>query len=197
MVVVESARSPMLACLLRLAPIEPGSGLRILELKTDKEGGASAAELAARAGGSVVSLSSATRGPVRPDQPVGIRVDWRFMPVGLLDWPPHLITVVRSDGSDSPPRSSGPAVPDSDADSYGFTCGCTRCVPPEPVAGVDRWVRLIDPAAAAHLVAVEYPNGRSRVAVAVWHRVQSGWYRTAVIIDGAWRARCCGRCHPR
>jgi hypothetical protein len=82
---------------------------------------------------------------------------------GLLNWPPHLAAVARGDGSGPPPWSIGPAVPDSDQDSYGFTCGCPRCVPPEemaalaePVAGGDRWVRPIDPAAAAHLVAVEY-----------------------------------------
>lgn len=54
-------RSPVLDLLLRLAPVDPRAELRVLELDTDPEHGASAAELAARAGGSVVSVSQSTR----------------------------------------------------------------------------------------------------------------------------------------
>lgn len=46
----ESVRSPFLDHLLQLAPIEPGSGLRILELETEPQGGASAVDLATWAG---------------------------------------------------------------------------------------------------------------------------------------------------
>jgi len=58
----------------------------------------------------------------------------------------------RGGAPDSPPWLTGPSVPDSDEDSYGFTCGCPRCLPPpelaalaEPVTTGDRWVRPIDP----------------------------------------------------
>ena len=54
-------RSPVLNLLLQLAPVDPSAELRVLELDTDPEHGASAAELAARAGGSVVSMSQSTR----------------------------------------------------------------------------------------------------------------------------------------
>jgi Protein-L-isoaspartate(D-aspartate) O-methyltransferase (PCMT) len=220
----------MLDQLLRLAPIEPGAGLRILELDTDTQGGASAAELAVRAEGSVVSVSTATRvtGAARaahgprtdrltfhagslaagwPDRaPYDLVLAWPILrrvphawvlqcapsarllvPVwlsppaggeagirvvrltlnqhGLLNWPPHLATL-ESDSEPGPWRwSLCPAVPDSDLNSYGFGCGCPRCVPPaelaalaEPVAtgSPGRWVRPISPTAPAHLVAVEY-----------------------------------------
>lgn len=54
-------RSPVLDLLLQLAPVDPSAGLRVLELDTDPQHGASAADLAARAGGPVVSVSQSTR----------------------------------------------------------------------------------------------------------------------------------------
>lgn len=57
----QALRAPALAALLQLTPIEPESGLRILELDTDWQAGASAVELADRCGGSVVSLSHSSR----------------------------------------------------------------------------------------------------------------------------------------
>lgn len=50
-------RSPLLAALLRLLPSGAGGGWRALEIGTDPQAGASAAELADRSGGPVVSVS--------------------------------------------------------------------------------------------------------------------------------------------
>jgi len=59
-IVAHEERSSMLELLLRLTPIESDSGLRVLEIGTDPQDGASAAALADRAGGSVVSISQSS-----------------------------------------------------------------------------------------------------------------------------------------
>ena len=55
-----AARSPQLAALLRLLPAGTEPGWRALEIGTDPKAGASAAELADRCGGSVVSVSQSS-----------------------------------------------------------------------------------------------------------------------------------------
>lgn len=52
---------PLLAALLRLLPAGAGGGWRALEIGTDPQAGASAAELADRSGGSVVSVSQSSQ----------------------------------------------------------------------------------------------------------------------------------------
>lgn len=53
-------RTSVLDELAPLMPMEPDAGLRVLEIGTDRKGGASAVELANRAGGSVVSISQSS-----------------------------------------------------------------------------------------------------------------------------------------
>jgi len=56
----EALRASMLDELLQFTPIESGSGLRVLEIGTDPQGGGTAVALADRAGGSVVSISQSS-----------------------------------------------------------------------------------------------------------------------------------------
>ena len=84
----QALRAPALAALLQLTPIKPGSGLRILELDTDWQAGASAVELADRCGGSVVSLSHASRAVsrARAAHATDRRVQFRRQPLAE-GWP--------------------------------------------------------------------------------------------------------------
>lgn len=92
---------------------------------------------------------------------VGLRLDRQ----GLLTWPPRVATGELVDQSATANWLPQIAMPDSDHDSYGYTCGCGECVSAadtaalqQPVVTGDRWVRPIHPAAPAHLTVLEYPT---------------------------------------
>lgn len=255
---VQALRTPVLDWLLELAPIRPGARLRVLEVGTDPQGGASAADLAVRAGGSVVSLSTATRvtgaarsahpqygrltfraGPLAagwpPGGPYDLVLSWEVMdriphawvvqcapggrvlspvwlhkPAGgaaigvvrltldkerLLTWPPQVAMPASGDGrAASPTWLLHAALPSSDQDSYGFSCGCPRCVPAaalksldEQVATGDRWIRPIEQGAAAHLAAIEY-----RTVGRAWLSLCGTAFNPAVAADR--RHRRCSAC---
>ena len=82
-------RAPALAALLQLVPIRPGSRLRVLELDTDAQRGASAIELADWCGGPVVSLSPSpgTVHQARTANRNESRVQFRRQPLAS-GWPP-------------------------------------------------------------------------------------------------------------
>lgn len=85
----QALRVPVLAALLHLVPIQSSGRLRVLELDTDWQYGASAIELANRCGGPVVSLSHSAHAihRARTAHPGESRVQFRRHP--LADgWPP-------------------------------------------------------------------------------------------------------------
>lgn len=86
---VGQLRMPALDDLLRLAPVQPDAGLRVLELDTDPDTGASAAALATRTGGKVISLSQSTRtiGSARAAHAHDDRLEFRYQTLAA-GWPP-------------------------------------------------------------------------------------------------------------